>query len=30
MGGNATLAFKTASDLEPAVMTNSWAMTSEG
>jgi serine protease AprX len=24
MGGNATLAFKTASDLEPAVMTNSW------
>jgi hypothetical protein len=24
MGGNATLAFKTASDLSPAVMTNSW------
>lgn len=24
MGGNATLAFKTASDLYPAVMTNSW------
>ncbi len=24
MGGNATLAFKTASDLHPAVMTNSW------
>ncbi len=24
MGGNATLAFKTASDLAPAVMTNSW------
>src|SRR4029453_920133 len=24
MGGNPTLAFKTASDLEPAVMTNSW------
>ncbi|MDJ0682574.1 MAG: S8 family serine peptidase [Xenococcus sp. (in: cyanobacteria)] len=25
MGANATLAFKTASDLHPAVMTNSWA-----
>ncbi|MDA4848626.1 S8 family serine peptidase [Hoeflea poritis] len=24
MGGNATLAFKTASDLHPAIMTNSW------
>ncbi len=30
MGGNATLAFKTASDLHPAVMTNSWGWSIPG
>lgn len=30
MGGNATLAFKTASDLYPAVMTNSWGYSIPG
>lgn len=30
MGSNATLAFKTASDLYPAVMTNSWAYDATG
>jgi len=30
MGGNATLAFKTASDLYPAVMTNSWGWSIPG
>ena len=30
MGGNATLAFKTASDLHPAVMTNSWGYSISG
>lgn len=30
MGGNATLAFKTAADLSPAVMTNSWGYNIKG